>query len=286
LVVNGDHIVTSTDGTYKTDCFEQYNDLRDYTSRYLSKIPKWWSMGNHDMNPVTIGLPLEGERLTHTEIYTHTAKMDITPSGVVLNTAAPEEMYGYLDLPLQKIRVIFLNTSDEKTYDQIGVNDYGMSTTQIAWLFDNALDFTAKTDASEWAVVIFSHIPLSSSGTNFADFLSGLADFKTGTSHTYNTVTYAFNTQGAIPVLCCIGGHEHYDYSTTIATGSILSILTQNVSSSSVIYGEVPVGGIKYDKVLDTADETSYDIFTFDRDGGKIYATRYGVGIDREWSIS
>ena len=67
----------------------------------------------------------------------------------------PKRSYGYTDLPDKKVRVIALNTCDYLN----GTGSYGISYEQRDFLM-KSLDLSQKEDASEWKILILSHIPL------------------------------------------------------------------------------------------------------------------------------
>ncbi|MCK9460711.1 MAG: metallophosphoesterase [Proteobacteria bacterium] len=283
LVLGGDYVLNNTINTTKTTCFQQIAAFREAVSKYAGNAPRFWLKGNHDVNPrETDGVADHPEeRLTNTEFYIRTGGKADT-GNVIVNPAEKEKSYGYIDFPSQKIRAIFLNTDSHLDYDAITINSHGFNAEQLVWLFSTAFDFSGKAVPTDWATVLFSHVPVQVT-TNYADLLAGLLALDAGGTHTYNSVEYDYSAQGAVAVVACIAGDVHYSYSTS--ADGVLKISTQNISISSTTYNNPPEGAEKNTKVAGTADETSYDIFTVDRASGKLYATRYGAGVDRVWDI-
>jgi predicted MPP superfamily phosphohydrolase len=125
----------------------------------LAKDKEVWCVGNHDW---CYGSGVD-RMLTEDELYGH---IGANSKGVKPYDSI-ERCYGYLDFDNQKIRVIYLNTNDCKDGIDNGAitkDNYAymemISPTQMRWLADVALDFSNKTDAAEWGVVILSHQPI------------------------------------------------------------------------------------------------------------------------------
>lgn len=279
LCLGGDYVLNNTTNTTKLDCFAQLNDLRGKVSKYVGNIPKFWLRGNHDINPVTVDYT---QRLTPYEILTRTGKTDRDDS-FVINNAEKDAMYGYVDLSRHKLRLVFLDLYRHISAQTITINNHGISTAETHWILGNALNLSSKSDFADWGIVIFSHVPTYAGYANETGLKNGIAAAQAGTSVVFDSITYDYTAQGATTVIAGIGGDGHYDNSAVV--DGLLTVMTQNAGLASTIYAALPEGAIKYIKTPGTADETSFDIFTIDRTNGKLYATRYGAGIDRVWDI-
>jgi len=150
-----------------------------------------------------------------------------------------------MDFENQKIRVIYLNTSDASDWavaDGVKAQAEWVSPTQIQWLADTALNFTDKATPSEWGIVIVGHHPLHYALSCFDSVMKLLEAYKDGLSgslsctirtdtaedgtKTYpqQKVTYDFSATERAEIICNIHGHNHNcgasQISSTIRTGS------------------------------------------------------------------
>lgn len=217
--------------------------------------------------------------------------------------------YGYLDLENRKLRVIYLDTDDKRSWGTVAVgagetapdylNAHNVGGAQLQWLAGTALNFTGKTNPAEWSIVVVSHVVLNISGT-ITDAVSGtvyahstenatkiLNAYRTGKSgsitHNGVTVNYDFSAVGSkATVICAVHGHNHKFGSETL-TGGILSIGCPNVMNGRERASD---DGNTYTKTAGTADGTSFCILSIDRENCVIYADCVGAGYDREFTYT
>ena len=152
-------------------------------------VPVYAVKGNHDTNEdYKIGTDSEtgkavystADRITDEEFYTHAiAQSEAT---IVVDAANPYGGYYYVDFPKQKIRMICLNTTEDR--DGVDILDSAKSdfrwsgvksVAQLSWLANTALHV-----ADGWAVMMVSHIPpITGADVGVGDETSADAPFHT-----------------------------------------------------------------------------------------------------------
>lgn len=251
----------------------------------LSDMEEIWCEGNHDIyNPDAVEIHqqmLLSERNKHN----------------VTDMEGKTRNYGYKDFDDCKIRVIYFNTTD-----YVGVTntrtEHMVSPEQCQWLIDQALDFSTKENASEWGIVLVSHIPLDWGYHigKIMNIIDAYLDGGSGTLSIGNTgstvdVTYNFSTLEKADVLCAIHGHTHNYINRAIGNHNIPSLSTppvtveklNNYYESNPTYGEFDNDGhpVFHYKNPDSAQSTSFVVYVVDRDTEMVHAFHYGAGIDR-----
>ena len=217
--------------------------------------------------------------------------------------------------------MIFLNTSDVYgEYSFVEGKDapcVGISSAQLGWLASVALDFSDKSDASEWGIIINSHVPLDYT-KDTVRVLTLLEAYKNGTSgrlgyvleDKYYSVDYSFAGHESAEIICSIHGHIHnFKYQKISSSASVEPWLwricvpnvctlrenqyAKNEGHSAEKWGEFDENGkpLDYTKcyrddtlgtyIYDEKAGTSYCIFTVNRDTKMIYAHYVGTGYDR-----
>ncbi len=308
----GDYTASSKDYTaehvikdfeYVRECF---SDLGDY--------PVAWIRGNHEINYYK-----ESDRpMTNAELYEY---IESNSRGMIVDPLNPTGGYGYIDLPENKIRMIFLNTSDVYTeYTFIDGEDapsIGVSSAQLRWFASVALDFSDKANASEWGIILNSHTPLNYN-EDTARLLLLLEAYREGgygnisyiNSNRYYRIEFDFYGIGRAEIICSIHGHSHNFRSEMISSSDKIEPWLWRLCMPNVLAGrenECAAAGDKfamkwgdfdengeplyYTKchwddelgtfVYDEEDATSYCMITVDRDLRKIYAHYVGTGRDR-----
>lgn len=296
-----DHVIK--DFEYVRDCF---SDLGDY--------PIAWIRGNHEINYYK-----ESDRpMTNEEIYKY---IEANSRGMTVDPLNPTGGYGYIDFPENKIRMIFLNTSD--VYSEYAFREgedapsIGISSDQLWWFANIALNFSDKADASEWGIILNSHFPLNYS-EDTSRILSLLEAYREGSygsfsyvnSNRYYNISYDFYGIERAQIICSIHGHSHNFKSELISSSAtvepwLLRLCVPNISAGrenecaaaggkfAAKWGDFDENGdpIYYTKchwddslgtfVYDEEDATSYCMITVDRDSRKIYAHYVGTGRDR-----
>ncbi|MCM1365429.1 MAG: phage baseplate upper protein [Faecalibacterium sp.] len=205
--------------------------------------------------------------------------------------------YCYRDFDVHKIRVICLNSVDLAEYTLTSNKEFArISPEQLQW-FAKSLDLSAKTDASEWGIVILAHHPLDWSDIMPAAAIlnSYLKGESVNLTHEDKQVTYNFSGKNQAEVICQVHGHIHNykidniraDSSGTLTTVKRICVPNacfqkNNELLSNPIYGESRTSN----KMEGTASDTAFYIISIDRDEKKIYCTHYGAGADKEVSYA
>lgn len=304
-VVLGD--LTASDGAYTVQqVYDDWESTVDRLSVGFGGLPSAWTAGNHEIN---YGIGRE-RSMTEGEIY---AYIGANSKGL---TAPDGKCYGYMDFPIQKIRVIVLNTADtleEKAQSDTTVkaDSEFVGAEQLQWLASTALDFSDKSDVTEWGIVICSHHPLMYGGdAKVGRALAIMEAYKNGTSGTItytsdqsHTVTYDFTSGSRAEIICNICGHSHnfgygyMRYSTSVDPW-LLRLCTPCINcgrenehatvSGMEHLGEFDASGnpVYWRKTANTRDGTSFCINTIDRENKVIYSHAFGVGCDRAVSYA
>lgn len=289
------HVGDYTTGAYNTTVESAMRDMADYQLLIGSKFPgrQAWCVGNHDDAPYQA----TANRMSQTQVYAAISRKNLASNGYVPGDAA----YGYMDLPALRLRLIYLDTHDRRSWGsaQVGsgencafLNVENISAAQLQWLADHALNFSGVDDPSKWSILVFSHAVLSTSGTytdpggtvhpcntaNAATLLKAYATKKSGSiTHGGVAVNYNFTAVTPAGIIGCIHGHEHR-YANEIVGGAFLSICCPNIMNGRE---RVSADGNTYTKTAGTANGTSFCVFCINRADKKIYVDHYGPGVDR-----
>ena len=246
--------------------------------------PQIRMVGNHDPNGEKSGdTPFSPDELN--------AYYGIYNTMLTKDEAHPAGGYGYMDLDRQKIRVIVLNTS---YYDNVTVNaatgktQYSFGDVQAGWLA-GALDLTAKSDASEWKIIITAHIRIDTvAQTAISKYANLINAYQDGSSVTINGHTYNFTGKNAAPIVLYLNGHSHCIYVRNIGyvTSSGATITSNTKLADMGIPNALPdrenasMDGVTYTKTAGSAESTAFFVITLDTDNGVLYAHHYGSGFD------
>lgn len=195
--------------------------------------------------------------------------------------------YFYKDFSTQKLRVIGLNTSE--------LTNSGVSPTteQYQW-FINSLDLSAKENASEWQILILSHIPLDFLADNgaykFAYILK--AYLNGGTWSDGADISCNFANKNVAKIVGNIHGHTHNFTVDKLYLGNIEGSTEQiniwRMATPNSCFGaeNKNYAGYKqetaYPKTANSATDTAFCIYCIDLDTCTIKAITYGAGYDRE----
>lgn len=289
------HVGDYTTGAYNTTVESAMRDMADYQLLIGYKFPgrQAWCVGNHDDAPYQA----TANRMSQTQVYAAISRKNLASNGYVPGDAA----YGYMDFPALRLRLIYLDTHDRRSWGsaQVGsgenctfLNVENISAAQLQWLADHALNFSGVDNPSKWSILVFSHAVLSTSGTytdpsgtvhpcntaNAATLLKAYATKKSGSiTHGGVTVNYNFTAVTPAGIIGCIHGHEHR-YANETVGGAFLSICCPNILNGRE---RVSADGNTYTKTAGTANGTSFCVFSINRADKKIYVDHYGPGIDR-----
>ena len=259
------------------------------------------AIGNHDQN----GHSLHSEQETS---WTVTHKMFFDSCYRYLDRdknivwGSKEDLYFYKDFEDKKIRLIILNSQDAgeetKTVDGVKYMKYntmetiGFRQEQLNWFANVALDFSSKTNKSEWHTMVCCHVGIRRNiADNAPQFLNYEAveavimAFKNGTSVSKNytdtkydglftvSVSANYTSQGAMPFIGVFSGHNHCD-----------RIYTENYPQITIMAGYPDKGYDSIDRTTETKNEFAFDVVTVDKTARKVKFVRFGAGSDREYN--
>lgn len=266
----------------KTQAIEDMMFASKSVSDATNGIPTIWMTGNHDYYQSSS--QYADYRLSDDVVYalvgSHTTNTVIDVDNVGRN-------YGYVDFEKQRIRLIYLNTTDINGVDY---SSHLISTEQGKWFVKTALDLSDKEDEEKWGVVVCSHMPLFDNPQ--APVVLG--NFKDRASGSNFGVSYDFiNTKAEL--IAVFHGHIHNFKVTEKSTsgGNIIKYICipnampdRENPYTTEDYQEVDKSGkpISYPKTENSAEDTSFNAVIIDRDNSKIHAICYGAGYDREIS--
>lgn len=188
---------------------------------------------------------------------------------------ASGECYGYIDLNDRQLRVIYLNTSDDKYY-----GGYDIKVAQLEWLVDTLESVTAG-----WNVVILSHMdvdasgrwnsyPTDADGDNFDTLRSIMEGFvaKTSGSNVGTGVSWDFTAVDAgCKLVCSFAGDSHFN--NMAVTNGVRYITRQGYGGISD--AEMPAGATK--DPLNPTTQCLFDVLCIKNDGNAA-VFRIGVG--------
>lgn len=234
----------------------------------INKLAEWRNMfdipdtvimnliGNHDLNH-------EGNS-ENTEAYTTTKNF----VGILLkkyeNIIKNSINHGwtdgcYYDNEAQKIRYLFLYSG-------------GSAASVIGDSQINYMKARINELASGWSVIVFTHMFFSPSTTSTINVNGNGNKIMAGLDEIYDTCDAT--------IIGVIAGHIHRDYNITSEKGYpiITTTCDANGTHASTYDTNFPI------RTQGTTTEQAFDVFHIDKDNRKIYATRIGAGIDREFS--
>lgn len=209
--------------------------------------------------------------------------------------------YRYVDFTDKKVRVICLNTADITD----GTNGTErISGEQLQW-FAESLDLSAKSDATEWGIIILSHHPLD--WGNILPATNCLQAYLSGSSYSAThdglAVSYDFTGKNAATVIANFHGHVHgfkVDYINCGTAGNLTQTTVKRIAIPNACYARTNEYGENTDtdsNGIEFGEETSYEkndnsegkntafcVVTIELDSGIIYADCFGAGYDRSIS--
>lgn len=195
--------------------------------------------------------------------------------------------YFYRDFSDKKLRIICVNTTETDNAN-LTVSD-----TQYNW-FISALDLSAKSDASDWQILILSHHPLDWYSSSYV-FCYILEAYKSGGSWSSGNISCNFVGKNAATLIGNIHGHIHNLLTDYINKGNVV-----NPNPTKVLRIATPEACINranqydgawkdtatYNKTTNSANDTSFIIYCIDLNAQNIKAFCYGAGYDREISYA
>lgn len=305
---------TASGHSYSIDHIKADFEYVRKTFGNLGDFPVAWIRGNHEINYYA-----DAERpTTNEELYEY---IDSNSRGLTVDPANPKGGYGYIDFPDDKIRMIFLNTSDVYTeYSFVKGEDapaLGVSSAQLRWLAGTALDFSDKVNAEEWGIIINSHAPLDYT-KDITRLLLILEAYREGGSGSieytlegsFYSIRYDFGYSARAEIICSIHGHIHNFKQDIISSSDSVEPWLPRLCAPNMCAGRenTPIGSLPayeekwgdFDKngeplfftkchwdddlgtfIYDEESGTSYCMITVNRDTRTIYAHYVGNGYDR-----
>lgn len=210
-----------------------------------------FARGNHDCNTrADASVAISGQQ------YYETVLKDLGED-IVFNDEDLSGDYYYKDLEDKKIRICVLNAFNGANYEFI----FGEK--QLEFVEKEMLDFSEKTNPSEWQVLFISHTVDKTIAHN---------EVPSHNEKLYDIIN-KFQEDGGT-VIAIITGHHHMD--TTLIKNNLLII---TVRSASVYFDR-----LEYNTENFSEEDLCFDIFTIDKDTKTLYATRVGRGNDRKWN--
>ena len=281
FIVGGGDYLSNNDSVTKDHAIMGINAVHKCFNK--SNIDYFLLKGNHDDN----SMGSTENRLSNDILFKKLDKSNENILNLVLQYNNKRFMYGYYDLPNNKIRVLLVNTIDiPEQYS--GQSNYAISNKQLNFMAQ------ALHTPNDYGVIVFSHnvlqennvisdaVNASNGGNALWNLLKGFKNKQVVPQqiYDYGDVSYNIPQQDysnlvGTELICCVCGHVHDDLNVII--DNILNISTTN---SCVDVGET--SNVTHTPYTDT--ETSFDIYTINRDTKTIKITRYGAGNDREFS--
>lgn len=260
----------ATSDNYADQLKDDIQQMNEFLSEGFRGIPNIRLVGNHDQLMTT-----DGYRIQNDGAYNFFGRYNA--GNKVGNTN-----YGYYDIESQKVRVIYLNTSDSTNSTTAGTL-LAMSQDQKNWLCETLIDVNTKTDASSWKIILMSHAPLDFATFNIDTSL--LVAYTNG--GTYGNYTF---TNHDAKIICNFHGHIH-SYSYGYIQGKIRRATIPNSNfydnnhyKSNPSYAQW-ADTTTYPKTANSRTDTAFSLVTIDLDNEICYIDNYGAGIDRVFSV-
>lgn len=195
--------------------------------------------------------------------------------------------YFYRDFADKKLRIICVNTT-ETDNSKLFVSD-----AQYNW-FIGALDLSAKSDASDWQILILSHHPLDWYANTYV-FCYILEAYKSGSSWSSGNVSCNFAGKNSATLIGNIHGHIHNlltgyinkgNVNTTTNPTKVLRICTPEACINRANQYDYWKESTTYNKTTNSAKDTSFVVYCINLNAQSIKAFCYGAGYDREISYA
>lgn len=242
--------------------------------------------GNHDNDIYNADINLSPD-----ELHRYTTRFN--SSAVTVPSTDADRGYFHLDIAEKKTRVICVNSADLKDISPTAPQDgHHVSAAQFEWLV-GTLNMSAKAD---WKIIVLSHHPIHWYGS-MEKVLTILGAYVSGASGSISadgkTVSFNFSGKNAAKLVLCVNGHTHNFVHGKRGTNEIIQMSTPNGcygrnneygNANSYPdadfrnkYGETTT----YSKTKNTANDTSFVVYTVDYEKEIVFATCYGSGYDR-----
>lgn len=245
-------------------------------------LPVYTARGNHDFTVKRSKTDSSSRTLTQEETYN--ALITTLPDNINIDN---NKLYYYFDDDDNKTRYIILDAYEKyrDTTHGFGITDY-ISKDQLNWLLNDALN------KKDYRFVITSHPAVDENISWYSEDLTIIHDIEKAINNnevfnaTYEEQVYQkdFSNTNNV-VLLHFSGHTHVD--DFMISDNVLSISTRN----DALYNDGIKSGVeKYMnealRVRDSVGEQCFDVVTINYSDQKIYTTRIGTDVNREWNFT
>lgn len=290
-------------GNFEERTTQSFKYTKKCFSDIAKNVPCIYLQGNHDE------LPSDSTEAAQKKYYAFIGANNV---GTVTDYNNKFRNYGYRDFDNYKVRVIYLNTADVSEYEMS--YDNNITSSQMTWFINTALNLSSKDDAGEWGIIVCGHHPLnwSASGNgSVTKALDVLDAYKGRTSGNVTidgqSIAYDFSDETA-EFICHIHGHLHNFREEVLGTNKVLSITVPNAcfgrnnEYGAYDYATYPDVVNRYGddganndgagtqrvfaKMSDSAQDTAFSVFCIDRANKTVDVFNYGSGIDRKWDYA
>lgn len=291
-------VISGASGDTKTISDPHFRTVNRMLSEAFGREKQLRTAGNHDCLPYNAA-----GSYTPDELFARIGAFSDTER----DTGNRNGGYGFIDFDDLKFRVIGLNTCDiDGIALKTAADDFSacrIGAPQLAWLIGTALNFSDKTDVSDWSVVLLGHHPLDWTPATYTDanektwamsvapalaVLDAYVQGSSGSASVDGTaIRYDFSSGSRAKIVCQLHGHTHNYVTGTMGTSGIWRLACPNVLPGRENEYTNKTGMAEettYGKTAGTKDDTSFCIFTIDPVSETIYAHHYGAGYDRTLS--
>lgn len=287
ICIGGDYLCNNLRTTHD-EALSQLNDLSEIIKNYSSHIPTMVIKGNHDDNP----FGKKENEISNNEIYD--TIMSHHKDFFVSDSKNDKAMYGYYDMPDEKIRAIYLDVFELKyTKNEEGLSfhertSYAISNDQLNFIANKAL----KLPQNDWLVVLFSHAspiipPFKESEHIFGGdaLIEILKAFKNGEKYStkakkgdmFYDVECDFTSQKKGEIAGYFCGHHHTDFTWNVC-GIPFACVIQAASDN--FSRHICKDGYRHLKVRGSGEESAFDIISINPSLRKVSCIRCGAGYD------
>ena len=232
----------------------------------LAPLHPYFVRGNHDLN--TDWGPITPENFFYDAVYRERVM------SIAANECVAGRFYGYFDVPEAKLRYFLLDTGARysECFDTMGDSYDWTSGESDAYQEQLAyLDEKTRELPADWGIVAVQHILIG----------GGLAEKQQVRDIANHCLLDRLDEIAADPqlpsVIAAFCGHNHRDRMLISPAGYPIISLTCDAGGSTSWDWDAD----HRTRTRGTAEEQAFDVVQIDREGGRIYMTRIGVGRDR-----
>ena len=238
-------------------------NLKEITPKFKQfAVPTLFTLGNHDR--FIINYP---EYDITEEEYFNVTFSDFDPL-CVFNKNVSNKPYYYKDIENKKMRICVLNSFSAGNYE------YVIDEEQLRFVAEEMLDFSDKTNPSEWTIAFFVHTILPTEVhqeyVEGADELfSMLKAYKNGEKFILNEKNeFKFSNNNSANIAAIFTGHHHFNYTfekdgiLVIGLGAIRSLFDR---------GDTRL----YSSWSDNDSDIGFEVISIDTINRVIYSTKF-----------